>query len=94
MKTKEEIKAAILASNPSRQYIINDEVFTQTDAEFEEAVEKRAQMEYEQQLFLAQEKAKKQAKVSGYQKLGMTNEEITAILGLTEDEVIEFLGGN
>ena len=94
MKTIEEIKADILASNPSRTYVLNDETFEQTEEEFQEAVQKRAEMEYEQQVFLAEQKAKKQAKVSGYQKLGMTNEEITAILGLTEDEVIEFLGGN
>jgi len=94
MKTIEEIKADILASNPSRTYTLNNETFEQTEEEFQEAVQKRAEMEYKQQIFFAEEKAKKQAKISGYQKLGMTNEEIIAIVGLSEDEVTEFLGGN
>jgi len=34
------------------------------------------------------------AKVSAYKKLGLNNEEIVAILGLTEDEAKLLLGGN
>jgi len=84
METKEQIKARIVTSNPSRQYVINDEVFEQTDAEFDEAVEKRAQMEYEQQL-----KAKEisDAKAAAEAKL--------AALGLTSDDLKALgLGGN
>jgi phosphopantothenoylcysteine synthetase/decarboxylase len=91
MKTIEEIKADILASNPSRTYVFNDETFEQTEEEFQEAVQKRAVMEYEQQVFLAEQKAKKQAKVSGYQKLGLSDVEIIAIVGLTQEELESLL---
>jgi hypothetical protein len=94
MRTLEQIKTDILASNPSRKYIINGEEFEQTNAEFEEAVEKRAQMEYEQEQHIAALKAIKEAKVSGYQKLGLSDAEIIAIVGLTEDEAQLLLGGN
>jgi hypothetical protein len=94
MKTIAEIKTDILNLNPSRTHTFNGETFEQTEEEFQEAVQKRAEMEYEQQVFLAEQKAKKQTKVSGYQKLGLSNEEIIAIVGLSEDEVTEFLGGN
>jgi hypothetical protein len=91
MKTKEQIKADILASNPSRNYVVNGETFEQTDSEFEEAIEQRAQMEYEQLVFLAAEKAKKEAKVSGYRKLGLSDLEIIAILNLTAEELESLL---
>lgn len=91
MKTIEEIKADILASNPSRTYVLNDETFEQTDAEFDEAVEKRAEMEYDQQLFLAEQQANKAAKVSGYRKLGLSDAEILAIVGLTQEELESLL---
>ena len=94
MRTIEQIKADILAANPSRKYIINDEEFEQTDAEFEEAVQKRAEMEYEQQVYLEKIRQEKLAKISGYRKLGLTDAEITALLGLTEEEATELLGGN
>lgn len=94
MRTIEQIKADILAGNPSRKYIINDEEFEQTDAEFEEAVQKRAEMEYEQQVHLEKIRQEKLAKISGYRKLGLTDAEITALLGLTEEEATELLGGN
>lgn len=92
MRTIEQIKADILASNPSRKYILNNEEFEQTDAEFQEAVQKRAEMEFEQEQHLAALKAAKEAKVSGYQKLGLSDAEIVAILGLTEDEAEALLG--
>jgi hypothetical protein len=87
MKTKQQIKTDILASNPSRNYVVNGETFEQTDSEFEEAIEQRAQMEYEQLVFLAEEKAKKEAKVSGYRKLSLSDAEIIAIVGLTQEEL-------
>ncbi len=94
MRTIEQIKADILAGNPSRKYIINDEEFEQTDAEFEEAVQKRAEMEYEQQVYLENIRQEKLTKILGYRKLSLTDAEITALLGLTEEEATELLGGN
>ena len=94
MRTIEQIKADILASNPSRKYIINDEEFEQTDAEFNEAVEKRAQMEFEQEQYAEEVRQSKLLKISGYRKLGLTDAEIKALLGLTDEEAEELLGGN
>jgi hypothetical protein len=42
MKTIEQIKTEILASNPSKKYILNGEEFEQTLEEFEIAVHARA----------------------------------------------------
>lgn len=92
MKTIEQIKAEILASNPSRKYIINDEEFEQTEAEFQEAVQKRAEMEFEQQQHIAAMAETKKAKVTGYQKLGLSDAEIIAIVALSEDEAEMLLG--
>ena len=85
MKTLEEIKAEILASNPSRKYIINDEEFEQTDAEFDEAVNNRAAMEYEQMLKdkeIAEAQAAAQAqKQAILDRLGLTEDELRIVLG-------------
>jgi len=80
MKTLNEIKAEILATNPSRTYSINDEEFEQTEAEFQEAVTKRAQMEFEQLQAIEAKKAEYAIKVSAYEKLGLSQEEIDALL--------------
>jgi len=84
METKEQIKARIVASNPSRMAIINSEEVQLSDVEFNDSLEKRAQMEYEQQL-----KAKEisDAKAAAEAKL--------AALGLTSDDLKALgLGGN
>lgn len=94
MRTLEQIKSDILATNPSRKYIINDEEFEQTDAEFEEAVTNRAKMELAQEQYAEELKQQRLVKISGYRKLGLTDAEITALLGLTEEEATELLGGN
>jgi helix-turn-helix protein len=91
MKTIEEINADILATNPSRTYVLNDETFEQTDSEFEDAVQKRAEMEFQQQVFLAQQQAEKATKVSAYRKLGLSDAEILAIVGLTQEELESLL---
>jgi hypothetical protein len=92
MKTIQEIKADILASNPSRKYQINGEEFEQTEQEFNEAVQKRAEMEFAQIKYLEEQKLKLASKVTGYQKLGLSDAEIVAICNLTEDEAEELLG--
>jgi len=94
MKTLQQIKADILASNPSRKYIINDEEFEQTESEFQEAVENRAKMEYQQALAIEALRQERLVKIGAYKKLGLTNEEIKALLGLTDEEAEELLGGN
>lgn len=91
MKTLEQIKADILATNPSRKYIINDEQFEQTEAEFQEAVENRAKMEYEQALAIEALRQERLIKIGAYKKLGLTNEEITALLSLNLDEAEDLL---
>jgi len=77
MKTKEEIKNDILATNPSRKYIINDEEFEMSDDEFNDALDKRVDMEFEQQNRLAEITAAKSAIL---EKLGITEEEARLLL--------------
>ena len=91
MKTLEQLKADILATNPSRRYIINDQEFEQTEAEFQEAVENRAKMEYEQALAIEALRQERLLKIGAYKKLGLTNEEITALLSLNLDEAEDLL---
>lgn len=81
MKTLQEIKADILASNPNRIYVINGEEIEMTDSQFNDAINDRAKMELEQLEFEAAEEAAKALKISGYQKLGLTADEISALLG-------------
>jgi hypothetical protein len=83
IKTIEELKAEIIASNPSRKYIINDEEFTQTDAEFEDAVQKRA--EYEHSILLKQ--AEQQEKEAALAAQKAAAEAKLAALGLTADDL-------
>jgi lipoate-protein ligase A len=79
METLEQIKTRILTSNPSRIAVINFEEVEITDAEFNDAVEKRAQMEYEQQLKtkeIADAKAAAEAKLAA---LGLTADDLKAL---------------
>ena len=80
MRTLEEIKSELLAQNPSREYRINDEVFEMTNEEFDEAVNNKAQMVFNQNKELIESEAKRQA--------------LLAKLGITEDEARLLLGGN
>ena len=80
MKTLEQIKEELLAENPSRIYIVNDEEFEQTDAEFNEAIENKAKMLLVQQEYEIAKEAERQAKISAYQKMGLTEAEIEALL--------------
>jgi len=86
MRTVEQIKSDILATNPSKIFIQNGEEIEMSDAEFAKAVQDRAEMEYAQQVYLEQVKQIKLLKISGYQKLGLDNSEIVAIMGLSVDE--------
>ena len=79
MKTIEQIKADILATNPSRIYEINGEQFEQTDAEFNDAVNKRAQMEYEQLLKIAQIQTAKAIATAKLEALGLDIDDLNAL---------------
>lgn len=79
MKTIEQIKADILATNPSRIYEINGEQFEQTDAEFNNAVDKRAEMEYEQLLTIAQIQAAKETALEKLAALGLTADDLKVL---------------
>jgi hypothetical protein len=93
MKTIEEIKTEILALNPSKIYIFNGEEFEQTDNEFNEAIQKKAEMTLEQETFLLKKETEKQIKISAYQKLGLTQEEINALMP-PEPEPEPLIGSN
>jgi len=84
LKTLEEIKEEILADNPSRQYTINDEVFEQTDEEFDDAVTKKAEMLFAKQNYdaeVAAAKAEADAKRRMLlERLGITEEEAKLLL--------------
>lgn len=79
METKEQIKARILASNPSRISTINFEEVELTDAEFNDAIEKRAEMEYEQQLKAKEVEEAKAAAEAKLAVLGLTAEDLKAL---------------
>jgi hypothetical protein len=79
MKTIEEIKAEIIASKPSRIYILNGEQYEQTDSEFEEAVQKRAEMIFEQNQIHAEAKAKKDAVEAKLIALGLNADDLKAL---------------
>ena len=79
MKTLEEIKAEILASNPSRKYYINDEEFEQTDAEFEDAVNLKAERNFAALKAKAETEAKKAAAEAKLAALGLTTDDLKAL---------------
>ena len=79
MKTIEEIKAEILATNPSRIYEINGAQFEQTDDEFNDAVSKRAKMEYDQLLVATQIQTAKAAAEAKLAALGLTADDLKAL---------------
>ena len=59
MKTVEQIKTDILATNPSRIFTSNDVEIEMSDEEFAKAVQDRAEMEYAQQVHLEEVKQSK-----------------------------------
>ena len=77
--TKDEIKAKILATNPSRQYQINGEVFEMTDAEFDEAVNNRVEMEYAQSQVIQATQDAKAAAEAKLAALGLTTDDLKAL---------------
>jgi hypothetical protein len=80
MITKEEKIAELKAKSPTIQEGINDTVRTLTDEEYEATIEAWADA------WIAKEQAKiaaenaRQLKISAYEKLGLTPEEIAVLL--------------
>jgi hypothetical protein len=83
MKTIEQIKNDILASNPSRTYFVNGEAFEQTDAEFNQAISNKAKIEYE---ILVYENEQKQSELEKANKKASAEAKLVA-LGLDADDL-------
>lgn len=82
MRTKDQIKSELLATNPSKKYMINDVEFEQTDEEFDNAINNVVDMIYESESnaeTLATAKAAAEAKLAA---LGLTADDLKA-LGLS-----------
>ena len=80
MTTREEKIAELKAKNPTIQEGINDTVRTLTDEEYEATIESWADA------WIAKEQAKldaiaaRELKIAAYKKLGLSDEEISALL--------------
>ena len=80
MKTLNEIRNEIAAQNHSRISIVNDVEIELTNEEFEASLDAKAQMIFEQEQDSLQKDIVLQAKISAYEKLGLTEVEIEALL--------------
>jgi hypothetical protein len=89
MKTLEEIKSDLIASNPSTIYTFNDQEIQMSQDEIDKAIQDRAEMEYAQQVHLEELKNAKLAKISAYRKLGLEDAEIASVMGFTIDDLQE-----
>jgi hypothetical protein len=92
MKTLEEIKNDLIASNPSTIYTFNGEEIQMSESEIEKAINDRAQMEYDQQVYREELKNAKLAKIAAYRKLSLEDAEIASVMGLTQEEAASLLG--
>lgn len=82
MTTKQQYIAEARAANPQPQYrTVNGESIELTDDEYEASLEAWAEMRVSQDLAQAEADAIIAAKRSAYIKLGLTESEISAILG-------------
>ena len=82
MTTKQQYIAEARAANPQPQYrTVNGESIELTDDEYEASLEAWAEMRVSQDLAQAEADAIIAAKRSAYIKLGLTDDEISAILG-------------
>ena len=80
MRTVEEIKNELLAESHSRIAIINDVEIELSEAEFIESINKKAEMVFVQEKEAAEKEAIRLAKISAYQKLGLTEAEIEVLV--------------
>ena len=80
MKTLKEIKDDILAANPEQTYSVNGESFDLSDEDFAKSIDERAKMVLEQLKNEEIEANLKALKISAYEKLGLTEQEIAALI--------------
>jgi hypothetical protein len=80
MKTLQEIKNEILATNPEQTYSLNDEILPLSDEDFAYSIDERAKMVLDQLIYEENEANIKAIKISGYEKLGLTEQEIAALV--------------
>lgn len=92
--TKEQIIAELKAEYPTLTYGINDEVFDMTPEQYEETIASWADARIAKEQAKAEAEATRQAKISAYQKLGLTEAEIEALLPTPQPRNTELLGGN
>ena len=82
MTTKAQYITQARAANPQPQHAtINGESVELTDAEYEASIEAWAEMRVAQDAAEAEAAATLAAKKSAYKKLGLTDDEIDAVLG-------------
>lgn len=83
MTTKAQYMTQARAANPQPQHAtINGEAVALTDAEYEASIEAWAAMRVEQDAAETKAQAVLATKRSAYKKLGLTDEEIDALIGV------------
>jgi len=83
MTTKAQYMTQARAANPQPQYrTVNGEQIELTDDEYEASIEAWAEMRVEQDAAEAQAQAALATKRSAYKKLGLTDQEIDALIGV------------
>ena len=74
--TKDEIKKNLLATKPSRTYVINEETFEMTDEEFDKAIEAKVEWEYAKFQAREKERIAKEAVEAKLAALGLTLDDL------------------
>ena len=78
--TKEQLIAELKAQYPTLSYGINDETFEMTAEQYEETIALWADARIAKAQAKAQEEVLRATKITAYQKMGLTEEEIEALL--------------
>jgi hypothetical protein len=78
--TKEQLIANLKVKNPTLVYRINDEVFEMLPDQYEQTIESWADGCIAKEQALADAEALRNTKISAYQKMGLTEAEIEALL--------------
>jgi hypothetical protein len=78
--TKEEIIAELKTQNPTLKYGINNEVFEMSLEEYEATIESWANARIAKEQAKAEAETIRATKISAYEKLGLTADEIEALL--------------
>jgi hypothetical protein len=77
---KEQLIAELKTQNPSLKYGINDEVFQMSSEEYEATIESWADARIAKEQTKAEAEALRATKISAYEKMGLTEAEIEALL--------------